>query len=628
MTTSLKTPRTGTTTATITAADVERSLFERLRGWAFQVDSEDPSVQRRARTFIPLTLIMLSSAALCSVVLAFVRPGPFVQAQLVMAGASVASNLAAIALARRGRMNFAGVISGGTSMIAFLVVTAYQPTLLLALGWFYGVGVLLASYAMRPRYLFWMWLLAQTCLAASFALVGPPQFGQRDLWAPTMSTLLLFVTLASYLHARATEEIFSRQLESSRQLLVARNEAEQASRAKSIFLANMSHELRTPLNAILGYSEMLAEEHHEDRTTVDDLERIHASGAHLLALINDVLDLSKIEAGKMELLLEAIEIDELLEQLTFTVGALISKRRNRLVTQFEPDCGAIATDRTKLRQVMLNLIANAAKFTEAGLITLSARRVQQSDRGPMLEFSVSDTGIGMTSGQLERVFEEFEQADTSTTKQYGGTGLGLSLCRRLAHLLEGEIEAVSEPGQGSTFTLRVALVHTQTPPQVAAHRLALDVPIEHAGLSSCSDISHALQSATLLVIDDDDSNDHALLRRAMEREGFELIRARSGEKGLEVIAQGHQIDVILLDGLTLKENSWSVLERLKSDPLAGAIPVLMLADPSVATPSDATRALTDRHDTHVLSREEADHERLVAHARRAMSAQARYAPTL
>lgn len=546
----------------------------RLKSWLLNVQSDDPSVLRRARTFIPLVSVLLCTSTFSTLGLVFGAPGPFVEIQLMMIASSLGSNMIAIVLARRGWMNSAGFISGGVSLVAFLIATIMHPTLLLAIGWFYGIGILLASYAMRPKYLVWMWLFAQSCLALSYVFVGAPQHGQSNLWAPTMSTLLLFVTLASYLHSRATEEIFAQQLESARQLDIARAEAEQANRAKSAFLANMSHELRTPLNAILGYSEMLAEEHEDDVPTVKDLNRIHASGSHLLTLINDVLDLSKIEAGKMDLLIEPFDFEDLVNHIASTVTPLVTRKRNQLHCQIDASCGSVATDRTKIRQIILNIISNAAKFTQAGTITLAARRISRDGRR-LIEVAITDTGIGMNPEQLERVFKEFEQADKSTTKEYGGTGLGLALCQRICQLLEGEISATSQPGVGSTFTFTFTAEHSETPQDVAAELAHIGRSPE-AHLDSLLESSIPIEDASLLIIDDDPDS-HELLRRSLTREGFTLISASSGEEGFELIAQGHHIDVILLDILMPEESGWQVLHRLKNDPLAQHIPVVLMS---------------------------------------------------
>ena len=233
------------------------------------------------------------------------------------------------------------------------------------------------------------------------------------------------------------------------EVAAARDEAMQATQAKSQFLASMSHELRTPLNAIIGYSEMLYEE-AEDRGHVGflpDLEKIREAGKHLLSLINAVLDLSKIEAGKMDVVVEEFEVGELIAQVRSVIEPLVARHGNVLEVVCAPQLGRMRSDPTKLRQNLLNLLSNAAKFTEGGRITLTARRIAASD-GDRLQFDVADTGIGMTREQLERLFLAFSQAAATTSRDYGGTGLGLAITRHFCRLLGGDVTAESTPGSG------------------------------------------------------------------------------------------------------------------------------------------------------------------------------------
>lgn len=272
---------------------------------------------------------------------------------------------------------------------------------------------------------------------------------QTEIAAPASSTAEV-LQLAGALE-QARREISAHidgQEKSERDLEVALERAEVATRAKSQFLANMSHELRTPMNAIIGYAEMV----HEDASEmgadalVPDLERIRDAGAQLLTLIDDVLDLSKVEAGKMEVHLETFPVADLAAEVASTVAPLIRKRSNELILDIAPDVGELRSDRTRLRQILLNLLSNAGKFTEQGAITLEVRRTQGQ-----LIFRVRDTGIGMTDAQLAKLFQPFVQADASTTREYGGTGLGLALCRDFAALLGGRIFAESQAGRGAIF---------------------------------------------------------------------------------------------------------------------------------------------------------------------------------
>jgi len=228
---------------------------------------------------------------------------------------------------------------------------------------------------------------------------------------------------------------------------------EVASQHKSQFLANMSHELRTPLNAIIGYSEILQEEAADlgQQNLIDDLKKIESSGRHLLGLINDILDLSKIEAGKMDVFLEEVEIVPLLEEVRAIIVPMADKNSNTIEFGLADDLGTMRTDRTKLKQSLLNIFSNGSKFTQNGRLRLVANRLQIGK--PMVRFAISDTGIGMTEEQLSRLFQAFSQADASTTKKYGGTGLELAITRNFCQMLGGDVSVASSPGEGSTFTI-------------------------------------------------------------------------------------------------------------------------------------------------------------------------------
>jgi signal transduction histidine kinase len=239
-------------------------------------------------------------------------------------------------------------------------------------------------------------------------------------------------------------------------LLAAKDEAEEAARAQSRFLANMSHELRTPLNAIIGYSALMAEDAEDlgNEGLLADLKKINTSGQYLLALINDILDLSKVKAGKIQLFQESYGLGPFIEEVRGIIQPLAEKNNNRLVVDYPPEIETIHSDKTRLRQILFNLLSNACKFTQHGTVGLKVYHGEFDER-PYLCFSVSDSGIGMSEQQMEGLFQEFFQAEASISGQYGGTGLGLVISRHFARMMGGEITVRSTRGQGSTFTLRL-----------------------------------------------------------------------------------------------------------------------------------------------------------------------------
>jgi PAS domain S-box-containing protein len=344
---------------------------------------------------------------------------------------------------------------------------------------------------------------------------------------------------------------------------LARDAAERANLAKSQFLANMSHELRTPLNAIIGYSEMLEEEATDlgQEAFVSDLKRIHGAGKHLLALINDVLDLSKIEAGKMDLFLEKFDLKSMIHDVVTTVTPLVQKNGNHLDVQVSPDAGSMTADLTKMRQMLFNLLSNASKFTQNGRVGLDAAR-----QGDQIVLHVRDSGIGMTPEQLGRLFEAFTQADASTTRKYGGTGLGLAITRRFARMMGGDVTAESVPGSGSTFTIRVPAVVID--PKKAAS------PAPAASGPSRPVAPTAPDARAVLVIDDDPAAQE-LLRRTLEKDGFRVITASGGDEGLR-LAREVRPHVITLDVMMPGKDGWAVLGEIKADPTLRNSPVVMV----------------------------------------------------
>ncbi|MGO1541111.1 MAG: response regulator [Luteimonas sp.] len=400
-------------------------------------------------------------------------------------------------------------------------------------------------------------------------------FGAPPL--PTAASILgIFLTSSVFaLHSYLQSKRFVRnrklleeqnlQLEEKRvQLAQAKEEAVAANRSKSLFLANMSHELRTPLNAIIGYSELLAEEAQDagEEAAVPDLQKIHGAGKHLLGLINEVLDLSKIEAGKMEVHLEQVELAPLLQEVIDTVRPLADKGRNRLALEAHAP-GAMRTDVTKLRQMLFNLLGNAAKFTEKGDIILRARR-DGAGGGAWLVFEVEDTGIGMTPEQQEGLFQPFSQADASTTRKYGGTGLGLALSRHFARMLGGDIALRSTSGVGTTFTIRVpADADAQQQPAAEAAPVPEDVTVVPPG-------------APIVLVIDDDPAGRELLARKLARQGLRVESAGDGADGLRR-ARELRPTLILLDVLMPGDDGWNVLAQLKADPQLAPIPVVMIS---------------------------------------------------
>ena len=337
----------------------------------------------------------------------------------------------------------------------------------------------------------------------------------------------------------------------------ASRQAESANRAKSSFLANMSHELRTPMNAIIGYSEMLKEE-IEDGGDIDiedltpDLERIESAGKHLLALINDILDISKVESGKMTLHFESVMLRPVLEDVLATAQPLIDAKQNELIVDYNFDDCLVNTDVTKLRQILINLFSNAGKFTASGSVRLRARILEGEHQG-MFELVVSDTGIGMDEDQLSRIFEAFEQADSSTTREYGGTGLGLAISRNFAELMGGSLTAQSRVGKGSNFILRLPMTG-----------------VEAAGASG-QDGADAL--ATVLIIDDDQVA-RDITQRILSKAGYRVELAASGMLGLERAKEIHP-QLIVLDVMMPGMDGWQVLRGIREAPETAKIPVLM-----------------------------------------------------
>jgi PAS domain S-box-containing protein len=357
------------------------------------------------------------------------------------------------------------------------------------------------------------------------------------------------------IHDRVQAEIELRQ---------AKEAAESASRVKSSFLANMSHELRTPLNAIIGYSEILLEDATDrgDKASMGDLEKIQAAGKHLLGLINDILDLSKIEAGRMDVYLEHVFLTRLVDEVKTIVEPMMKKNGNRLLIDCPQDIGSLQTDLTKLKQSIINLLSNAAKFTKDGTVTLRLAR-ETREGAPWIRFEVADSGIGMSDEQMGRLFQAFTQADSSTTRNFGGTGLGLTITRHFCAMLGGSIEVESKFGQGSTFTILL--------PDRATKAVAEEEPEGERPAAVHEPASGDIQ---VLVVDDDPAV-HDVLAATLGKEGYHIAHAKDGVEALHMM-RAHPPDIVTLDVMMPKMDGWSVLGVMKSEPQLAHIPVIML----------------------------------------------------
>jgi signal transduction histidine kinase len=445
--------------------------------------------------------------------------------------------------------------------------------------------------------------------------------GAEDYLAKPLNPVLLNARISACLERkwlRDQEQAYLRQLQ------VEKAQVEAADRAKSAFLANMSHELRTPLNAIIGYSEIL----HEDFQTegygefIPDLDKIHTAGRHLLGLIDDILDIAKIESGKMELYLERFDIRTLIDKVIHEVKPLVEANGNRLEINTNNCSGMMQADLSKVRQILRNVLSNAAKFTTNGTIALT---VWQEENQPaagkeeseinnevinknlsnqfsnqlsnysfshspsFIVFQVSDTGIGIPAEQQQAIFQIFTQVDDSSTRKYGGTGMGLAISHRFCKMLGGTLTVTSTVNQGSMFTVRLP-VHTASEDELP--QMENSVPSQSTSPSTTlsHNISGLFSSSNLVLVIDDNRAVRDRMVQVLNQDGYRVITAWSGGEGLR-LARELSPDLIILDMQLPELDGWAVLSMLKDDPVLAEIPVIMQVIPAASDDADSTRGL-------------------------------------
>ena len=406
--------------------------------------------------------------------------------------------------------------------------------------------------------------------------------GTIDILLSQIMFVLLLVLLGWLSETSRIKALFGMResILNSHELTRQRDAAKLANIAKSEFLATMSHELRTPLNAIIGYAEMLEEDLGDvEEEYAQDANKIRSAGKHLLTLINDLLDISEIEAGKTKLVPERFALDELIEELNILMPPLLKPNENTLNIKIANSSVCLFGDRRKIRQCLLNLLSNACKFTHKGTITLSASIEQSPQEGaPFVDFHVQDTGIGMAEEQMSKLFEKFEQGDGSVTRKYGGTGLGLAITKNFALLMGGDVWCQSTKGEGSTFTLRLPLHYRASEEDQTILTPTKERPTETAPSTEITPHQQAQStnsSSTILVVDDDPAF-LDLMTRLLTQEGFRVITTSSGAEGINIV-RALQPLAMILDVNMPEVDGWHVLNALKETPENVDTPILMVS---------------------------------------------------